>query len=589
MKRKYLALFAGLFFVTAVGLLLAPWVSSMGNPSATFLNAHLVSGPVPTIQPLSPNTRITTTQSITSPNSPSPTNLLVPARALTSTNLIPSEYSLSLVGLTANNSTAPVVDVKIQNFVYVPSPLTIPAGTTVKWTQMDSWAPHTVSAGSAAKPDYKSPLNSGPLTVQKINTFEFTFQAPGSFSYYCLFHPEMNGLVVVTAAQPTAPTPKTATPTPARTATAASPTASLLAGAQIVATELINPRGFTQGPDGALYVAEAGTVPAAATLVAPTASSTALPSPQPSGTPSPICSSQLPGYDTHAANCPDAPGPQTSRGGRISRIAPDGTRTTVAENLPATIGPFHETFGVNSVAFVGRDLYAIIAAGAARGHPDFPTGVYRVTNAKTTLVADLEEFQRGDPPKFIADDPNSSLPNELVSQDEKLYVTDGNAAAVFEIDPSQPPGKNVKRIVDLSPTHNVLTGISAGADGAIYFIGLNPASYPAGGAQIFKWTPQGGLKTITAGLGIATGLALAPDGSIYAAEFATDLAKPPAIVPPGRVVKIGANGRVETVATPLVYPTSLRWLDGALYVTNYGVNGVEGEEGNGEILRLAVP
>ena len=54
----------------------------------------------------------------------------------------------------------------------------------------------------------------------------------------------------------------------------------------------------------------------------------------------------------------------------------------------------------------------------------------------------------------------------------------------------------------------------------------------------------------------------------------------------GRVVKISRDGKIETVASPLVYPTSLRWINGALYVTNYGVNAVDGEAGDGVIYRL---
>ncbi len=403
----------------------------------------------------------------------------------------------------------------------------------------------------------------------------------------------MTGAVVVTDAQGNVPT----SAPPAVTATPF--TAPPPVNAQVIAKGLINPRGFTIGPDGAFYIAEAGTVPE---TISPTVtisateiiSATTVPSPAPRGTVNPICESQLPSYDKQAAGCPGAQGPQVSNKGRISRIAADGARTTIAENLPVTVGPFNDVFGVNSLAFVGdpstssgQVLYVAIAAGATRGHPDFPTGVYRVNaNGTTTLVANLEAFQKANPPKFIPDDYNFSLPYDMVSVNGKLYITDGNAAVVFEVDVSKPLGSNVQRIVDLSPTHNVLTGITADANGALYFTEFTPAPYPVGGAQIWKWTSDGNLSAIVSGLSIATGVALAPDDTFYASEFATALGKPPFIAPPGRVVKISRDGKIETMASPLVYPTSLRWLNGALYVTNYGVNAVDGQAGDGAIYRL---
>ena len=58
-------------------------------------------------------------------------------------------------------------------------------GDTVVWTNKDS-APHTVTGGS---------LNSG--TLSGGQTYSFTFNAAGTVSYACSFHPSMTGKVVV--------------------------------------------------------------------------------------------------------------------------------------------------------------------------------------------------------------------------------------------------------------------------------------------------------------------------------------------------------------------------------------------------------
>lgn len=50
-----------------------------------------------------------------------------------------------------------------------------------------------------------------------------------------------------------------------------------------------------------------------------------------------------------------------------------------------------------------------------------------------------------------------------------------NSFTQFNRSNQKSQGENITRIVDLSPTHNVLTGIAAGEDGTIYFTEFTPA------------------------------------------------------------------------------------------------------------------
>jgi plastocyanin len=68
-----------------------------------------------------------------------------------------------------------------------PSPLTIPTGTTVTWTNGDS-IPHTSTANVAG-------WNSG--TLAPGQQFNFTFSTSGTFQYHCAIHPGMIGTVIV--------------------------------------------------------------------------------------------------------------------------------------------------------------------------------------------------------------------------------------------------------------------------------------------------------------------------------------------------------------------------------------------------------
>jgi plastocyanin len=78
----------------------------------------------------------------------------------------------------------------IDNFAFTPATLTVPAGTIVTWTNHDD-IPHTVTSASPPKL-----FNSGPLDTG--DSFAFTFDTPGRYTYFCEMHPHMQGTVVVT-------------------------------------------------------------------------------------------------------------------------------------------------------------------------------------------------------------------------------------------------------------------------------------------------------------------------------------------------------------------------------------------------------
>jgi plastocyanin len=78
----------------------------------------------------------------------------------------------------------------IDNFAFTPATLTVPAGTTVTWTNHDD-IPHTVTSASPPKLFHSGPLDTG-------DNFAFTFDAPGRYTYFCALHPHMQGTVIVT-------------------------------------------------------------------------------------------------------------------------------------------------------------------------------------------------------------------------------------------------------------------------------------------------------------------------------------------------------------------------------------------------------
>jgi plastocyanin len=80
------------------------------------------------------------------------------------------------------------VQVDIKDFVFGPASVTIPVGGSVTWTNRDT-APHTATAQD------RGVLQSG--TLKEGESYTATFDTPGTYEYFCEFHPDMEGTVVV--------------------------------------------------------------------------------------------------------------------------------------------------------------------------------------------------------------------------------------------------------------------------------------------------------------------------------------------------------------------------------------------------------
>jgi plastocyanin len=92
-----------------------------------------------------------------------------------------------LTTASAQNASPKPVDVKIDNFSFGPATLTIPAGTTVTWTNRDD-IPHTVVSTDGI---FKSKV------LDTDEKFSFVFTKPGTYPYFCSVHPKMTAQIVV--------------------------------------------------------------------------------------------------------------------------------------------------------------------------------------------------------------------------------------------------------------------------------------------------------------------------------------------------------------------------------------------------------
>ncbi len=102
----------------------------------------------------------------------------------------------STVGTPAAATPAgPAAHVDIQLFEFAPKVTEVRTGTTVTWTNRDAII-HSITNGNSPTP--AGGFDSGFFDLNQ--TYSFTFTQPGSYPYFCMRHPFMQGEIKVSPA-----------------------------------------------------------------------------------------------------------------------------------------------------------------------------------------------------------------------------------------------------------------------------------------------------------------------------------------------------------------------------------------------------
>jgi hypothetical protein len=321
----------------------------------------------------------------------------------------------------------------------------------------------------------------------------------------------------------------------------------------VVMSGLDNPRGLAFGPEGALYVAEAG-----------------------AGGQGPCITLR---------GVPQCYGPT----GAVSRLW-RGEQERVATGLPSYGSPASTT-GPHDVSFLGRGgAYVTIGLGL-EGLPRsaFAVGdqfgwlVHLRASGSWKPIADIAAYEFAANP---GGGPLDSNPYGLLVEPGSQVVADAGANALFRVAANGGISTLATFAAGPNPTpigppfiDSVPTAVAVGPDGAYYVAELTGVPFALGLANIYRVVPGQAPRVAWSGFTTVIDIAFGQDGSLYVLEHSTG---PVFFALPGRLLKVAPDGTRTTVIDGLTRPGSVAvGRDGALYVSNRSTS-----IDTGEVLRI---
>lgn len=327
----------------------------------------------------------------------------------------------------------------------------------------------------------------------------------------------------------------------------------------VVMTGLNSPRGLAWGPEGALYVTEAGT------------------------------------NETNGACGPFVEGGTLtercfSGTGSISRLW-KGRQARIVSGLPSSwikasgfaSGPQDISFHGRGNGYVAMGFGGNVESRLELGAPAAKVGtlVRLKPNGGWSVVADIVGFESAfNPDNGIVD----SNPYSVLAEPSRTYVVDAGGNSLMEV--------NAKGQVSLVATfpgtaapppfnysEPVPTRVVRGPDGALYVGTLTGAPFLDGSAAVYRVVPGTPPTVYAGGFKAISDLAFGSDGSLYVLQFATG---PIFFSGPGVLIRVAPDGTRSVIAENLRTPTGLAiGPDGALYASVGGI-----EVGTGEVVRI---
>lgn len=338
---------------------------------------------------------------------------------------------------------------------------------------------------------------------------------------------------------------------------------------EVLASGLDSPRKLSFGPDGALYVAEAGRGGTGASIPSPS-----------------------------------QPGAVLSYGatGAIIRIQ-NGAAERVVTGLPSlALADGSDAAGVNDIEFdADGNAYAIVGLASNPANrdsllqvPDF-SQLLALDNfgggASWTRLSDFGAYEQNNNPD--GQDINTNL-YDLLIEDNTAYVIDAGANSLlsqraFSGEPSLEAVFPARTTTDpltgeAVVRQSVPTSVTVGPDGALYVGELTGFPFQAETAQVYRISVEGQPEVYAGGFTNIVDLAFDHSGGLYVLEYDADGILNGSDA--GALIYVSPDGKTRTTIADdqLINPTGLEiGADGDIYISNKGFVA-----GQGEVLRLSL-
>jgi sugar lactone lactonase YvrE len=327
----------------------------------------------------------------------------------------------------------------------------------------------------------------------------------------------------------------------------------------VVMAGLDAPRGLAWGPEGGLYVTEAG-----------------------SNTINGPCVTVPRGSHCYSGT------------GAVTRLW-RGKQERIVSGLPSHFNPaLSDIAGPDHLSFVGRGNLTVtigwgtspaLRAGLGALGDLFGTLLHVTPSGQWRVVGDVSAFELATNP---AGGPIDSNPYGVLAEPGETFVTDAGGNSLLRVSPSgqvslvatfpsipvaagpfNPP---------FAQSEAVPTDVRRGPDGALYVSTLTGVPFLPGVASIYRVVPGQAPQIYATGFTQLTDLDWGADGSLYVLQYASA----PFFNGPGSVIRIAPGGARTTVASGLTHSAGLLvGPDGAIYVANNS-----DRPGIGEVLRI---